>query len=150
MPQITEVNFSYQVYYQGRVEASTFKHGRCIIRIWERAPGRSIVVITEPQDMPTFSPTITNAAEAIASAVVRNFNVDPRTTIWFEHLPSYSSERLGRPYARAEEFDQITFEWTDDTAVDAHWTNSSRAAVEALIGAPLAPRTTLAEAQEAA
>jgi hypothetical protein len=78
----------------------------------------TIVIATELATNPGMS--ITNAAEVLASKVVRQFHLDPKTTRFIEHYgqESYDHEE-GRK--RADTFDEITFSWNGTVATEPKW-----------------------------
>jgi hypothetical protein len=86
-------------------------------------------------------PSVTNAAEALATQVAQQFALDRARLLWIEHYPRTDSRpQPGTP--GGEEYDLVTFEWD---AVLEHFHNptraySHRAAVEALIGEALEER----------
>ncbi len=62
---------------------------------------RTVVVATEREDNPGTS--VTNAAELLATAVVKTFCLDPDKLVWVEHYAP------GRLHGRREDLDLVTF-----------------------------------------
>jgi len=99
---------------------------RCRIRIY-RAHA-AVVVITELPDNPGTS--VTNAIEYIATCVMHDYKLDPRTTTWVEHYPGQAD--------RPETWDVVTFEWIGNAVICAttpRWRPSSAEEVRRMIGA---------------
>ena len=67
-------------------------------------PGRSVVILTEPNDNPGTS--VTNGIEMIVQQVVQEYNLNPYNLTIIEHYPP----RQGRGIFGNETFDVVTFE----------------------------------------
>ncbi len=89
----------------------------CHLRILQNRT-TTIVIATELATNPGMS--ITNAAEVLASKIVKQFHLDPKNTRFIEHYgqESYDYEK-GRE--RADTYDVITFTWKDTTALQPVW-----------------------------
>ncbi len=62
----------------------------CRLRIFDVHPELLIVIVSNLRcDNGT---TITNCAEQLATNVVKDFNLDPRSLTWIEHLPDSETE----------------------------------------------------------
>ncbi|MVM28397.1 hypothetical protein GO755_00020 [Spirosoma sp. HMF4905] len=60
--------------------------------------------------------SVTNAAEQIATEVVRQYGLDPRRMLFVEHYPeSY------RPKSEGESYDLVTFTWGKYGAYSPTW-----------------------------
>lgn len=109
-------------------------HGRparCRIRVYRRGPDRPTVVIaTELADNPGTS--VTNRAETVAAMVCREFGIDPGTLLWVEHYGPW--RHLG------ESFSLVEFQAGREPGELCRpcWHPTTKAAVERLIGSPLA------------
>jgi hypothetical protein len=108
------------------------RSGRCRLRIYE-IHERTVVIATDLNR----GPSVTNAAEALATQVAQQFGLDRARLLWIEHYPRTDSRpQPGTP--GGEEYDLVTFEWD---AVREHfhnptWAYSHGAAVEALSARP--------------
>lgn len=118
------------------------------LRIYQDADnGHTVVVLTEPHNNPGIS--VTNGAEWLGTAIVKDFNLRPELTTWIEHYPArYSSDSRSHSGNRRlidhETVDLIRFTWNDrDEAEQPEWDRIERAQAEALIGEPLQPLTHL-------
>lgn len=60
--------------------------------------------------------SITNAAETIATEVVKRFGLDPKRMLFVEH---YSNEQRPMPYG--ESYDLVTFTWGKYGAYSPNW-----------------------------
>jgi hypothetical protein len=70
----------------------------CRLRIFDVHPELLIVIVSNLRcDNGT---TITNCAEQLATNVVKDFNLDPRSLTWIEHLPDSETE-----------YSQVEFDW---------------------------------------
>jgi hypothetical protein len=107
---------------------------QCHLQVYEGDAGTAgtlpVVIATELDDNPGTS--ITSAAEQIASLVWRTLLPQAREGfIWYEHYPA----RPGR-FPADETVDEVTFTPLGPCKLVApEWRPSSRATVEALIGA---------------
>ena len=115
--------------------------GRCRVRIYEpRERDSFVVILTEPPDNPGMS--VTNAAEEIAAAVVKQNALPTSRTVFVEHYETGARGSKEDPHT----FDLITFSPTDPEPVfragrwtmelgEPSWLPLDRASVERLIGA---------------
>lgn len=103
------------------------RSGRCRLRVYQ-IPGRTVVIATD-QDI---GPSVTNAAEEIATQVVHQFRIDPERLLWVEHYLREDT-RAGQS-SGGEEYDLVTFVWDGKQFVQPHWTYSTQRAIEELIG----------------
>ena len=78
--------------------------------------------------------SVTNSVEAIATAAVAEYDLDPRQLVFIEHYPTtpgstadYDQERCAR----------VTFTWSDGQAHTPAWKHVSKADAEALLRAPI-------------
>ncbi len=60
--------------------------------------------------------SVTNAAEVIATEVVRRFSIDPARMLFVEHYPESQ-----RPKPYGESFDLVTFTWDGTSAGNPDW-----------------------------
>jgi hypothetical protein len=100
-----------------RLPMTSTEKANCFLRILQDRT-TSIVIATELATNPGMS--ITNAAEVLASKVIKQFHLNPKTTRFIEHYgkASYDSEE-GRK--RADTFDEVTFLWTGTVAMQPKW-----------------------------
>ena len=59
--------------------------------------------------------SITNAAERIATEVVKRYDIDPKRMMYVEHYPAEQRLLYG------ESFDLVTFTWDGKTARNPDW-----------------------------
>jgi hypothetical protein len=104
------------------------RSGECLIRVYEL--GSRVVVIATDLDE---GPSVTNAAEEIATQIVEQFNIDPERLIWVEHYPRKDT-RAKPGTALGEEYDFVVFEWDGDHFRNPDWTYSNRLEIEELVG----------------
>ncbi len=78
----------------------------------------TVVIATELATNPGMS--ITNAAEVLASKIIRQFHLNPKTTRFIEHYgqESYDYEE-GRK--RADTYDEVAFSWNGSVATQPKW-----------------------------
>ena len=119
--QTRTVDALYRFNDHGRV-------GNCRLRMFELGPDRpAVAIVTE---LPDSGPSVTNAAEAIAESLARDFGLDLDSLLFVEHLLPW---QLG-----PEQFSAVAFE----TGPDGHlyypqWRAITRRSIEQLIGATL-------------
>jgi hypothetical protein len=117
----------------------------CRVRIFLAQPTlpelHSGVIVTElPENSGT---SVTNAAETIATLVVRQYGLDPAHTVWVEHYPDRHPLQArceqvydanpDLPSIYDESFDLLTFEWDGEGAHHPKWTRiTPEAALDAL------------------
>ena len=89
----------------------------CHLRIIQNRTA-TIVIATELATNPGMS--ITNAVEVLASKIVKQFHLNPKTTRFIEHYgqESYDYEE-GRK--RADTYDEVTFTWNGTGATQPVW-----------------------------
>jgi hypothetical protein len=108
-------------------------HGRparCRLRIFALGPDRPLVaLVTELRDNPGTS--VTNRAEVLAGLVTREYSIDPDVMCWIEHYPTGHFP---------ETFKRVEFQSGSRPGELERpaWSLMTRAAVERLIGGPLA------------
>lgn len=85
----------------------------------------SIVVASDVDE----GSSVTNAAEEIATLVVSQFKISPDRLVWIEHYPGDSEQD--------ETLDLVQFNWGGGKFSEPRWTRITRAAAEALFGAPI-------------
>lgn len=91
----------------------------------------TIVVLAEPYNYEGMS--VTNAAEYIATEVVRRYSLNPDHVIWIEH---YSGNLKWKD--SGETFDLVTFDWSEEnTARNPDWFHITRETAEGIIGKPV-------------
>jgi hypothetical protein len=105
------------------------REGWVRIRVWEKE-GKSIVIVTD-QDK---GPSVTNAAEVIATQVVQAFGIDPERLIWVEHYPPIK-QKGGTSWE--EEYDFVSLMWDGERFTSPDWRYSSQLEVEQLLGEKL-------------
>lgn len=120
--------FTGRVAYRGPLGQPS----ECHVQVYERAGALPVVIATEMDDNPGAS--ITNAAGEAATHVWRTLLPHAREGVrWIEHYPAREGSDL-----RREDFDEVTFRLVGPFELARpRWTPSSRAAVEALVGAPV-------------
>lgn len=89
----------------------------CHLRIFQDKTG-TIIIVTELATNPGLS--ITNAAEILASKIVKQFHLNPHTTRFIEHYGQESYE-LEEGRERADTFDEVIFSWQGKQAMDPEW-----------------------------
>ena len=104
----------------------------CRLRVYESWAG-TILLASELADNPGFS--ITNSAEALATALVERYSLDPGRAVFLEHYDRASYP--GMP--REPTFDAVSFTWAGGCASAPRWKRLSGADLGAL-GPPDAPR----------
>lgn len=98
---------------------------RCRLRIFRSHP-EAIVVVASDQGGDTGT-TITNCAEHLATAVVKEYAVDPAVLTWIEHLPESEAQ-----------FSLVEFDWSDrQKASRPRWRYLTREEAEAIAGMAL-------------
>ena len=60
--------------------------------------------------------SVTNAAETIATEIVRQYELDPQRLLYVEHYPESQ-----RPSPYGESYDLVTFIWGDHGAYSPTW-----------------------------
>jgi hypothetical protein len=104
------------------------RSGACRIRIYD--VGHRVVVIATDLDE---GPSVTNAAEEIATQVVAQFGIDVERLVWVEHYRRLDTR--ARPgTALGEEYDLVIFEWDGEHFTHPDWTYSNRQEIEELVG----------------
>lgn len=81
----------------------------CLVTIYRNI---SLVIASETGE----GMSVTNAAETIATEVVRRYNIDPARMLFIEHYPESQ-----RPKPYGETFDLVTFTWDGLTARNPDW-----------------------------
>ena len=85
--------------------------GRCRVRVFRaaEAPDHAVVLVTDLGDGNP-GPSVTNAAEEIATEVLRRYGLDPARTLFVEH---YDGRTPGTAATArrdgAEDFDRVAF-----------------------------------------
>lgn len=86
---------------------------RCDLRVYQGGRGQglgeprcctAVVIFSEPIDDDYEGVSVTNAAEAIVSAVATKYKTGATRTIWIEHYPKTYTHSGGT-------FDLVTFDW---------------------------------------
>jgi len=121
--------------------------GTCRIHIFNAADGTTVVIATD-LDEENPGPSVTNAAEDIASQVCLRYGLDPERTVFVEHyddrfrgvmngqLVEAHSGCFGRE--NGESFDWVTFPQRHGWEFgEPAWKHATKAQVEALIGQKL-------------
>ncbi|GAC1421782.1 MAG: hypothetical protein NVSMB64_30470 [Candidatus Velthaea sp.] len=72
-------------------------------------------------------PSITNTIESLAKAAVEAFGLDPKRLTVYQHY-DYRAAAY-RPNNEAETYDEVTFDWDDETACRPQWHRRSRASL---------------------
>ncbi len=89
----------------------------CHLRIIQNKTA-TIVIATELATNPGMS--ITNAAEVLASKIVKQFHLNPKTTRFIEHYGKESYDHdAGRK--RADTYDEVMFTWNGTGATHPVW-----------------------------
>lgn len=118
--------------------------GRCRVRVFRaiEAPGHVVVLVTDLGDGNP-GPSVTNAAEEIATEVLRHYDLDAARTLFVEH---YDGRTPGTPATHrrdgTEDFDRVGFTVTADPdgrvrLLAPDWRPLRKASVEALVGGRL-------------
>lgn len=112
--------------------------GRCRLMIFDMAQRqqtrgvaplkRHIVIVS---DLPETQATtrrdimsVKSCASHIATGVVRDFHLDRHRLVWIEHYPADPEDSAIR-YKSAERFDEVSFEWKEDLALQPKWKTPS-------------------------
>ena len=124
--------FDYKVDNWSSRWSSTF------LRVYSLADRVAVVIATEVADNP--GPSITNSAEALATEVVKEYNLDPLRTYFVEHYDRRKDGSYGAKVSDLdkETYDFVEFSWTDRVACCAKWKPAAKDVIEKLIGEPLA------------
>ena len=104
----------------------------CRLRIYERWAG-VILLASELADNP--GPSITNSAEALATALAERYGIDGGRAVFIEHYDQASYRGL----PSEPTFDAVSFTWTRGRASLPRWSRLSEADLGAL-GLPDAPQ----------
>lgn len=76
-----------------------------------------LVVVGETSEgMSRSAGAVTNAAEIIATELVRQQNLDPQRMLYIEHYPEAQ-----RPQPYGESYDLVTFTWDGNQARNPEW-----------------------------
>ena len=118
--------------------------GRCRVRVFAaaEAPGHTVVLVTD-LGYANPGPSVTNAAETIATEVHRRYALDPGRTLVVEHYDGRVPGTAGRDRRDGvEDFDRVAFTISADRdgsvcLTDPHWRPLRKAAVESLVGGRL-------------
>jgi hypothetical protein len=118
------MNYIDTIYdFKGRLDISS----RCGLKIVSKADA-TIVIITElSEDNPGTS--VTECIADLASRIVRDFNLDPVTTVFIEHYP----DRGSKLDHYKETFDIVRFRRDGAGFADPEWERVGRAAVDEMI-----------------
>lgn len=102
--------------------------GRCRVRIYKRKNGAHTVVLTELDS--NAGESVTSACERIATNLVADRRLNPKTTHWIQHDPPHDDQ--------PQVFDELQFVWEGNhSARDPQWQRLSAEQAEALTGASL-------------
>ncbi|WP_373497855.1 hypothetical protein [Desulfococcus sp.] len=106
--------------------------GQCRMKIFDLDKGKRqglahlkpiIVVVSDlPREL-SWTPnqmTVKSCASHIATHVVREFNIDPERMVWVEHYPATPEGDRVR-YPVEERFDEATFTWREEGALQGGW-----------------------------
>jgi len=106
--------------------------GECRLRIFDlnQEKGRCVAhmkpIIVVVSDLPrelSWTPnqmTVKSCGSHIATQVVREFNIDPDRMVWVEHYEG-TPEGENVLYPNEERFDEATFIWREDGALQKGW-----------------------------
>lgn len=115
------------------------REGYCRVQLFAASQG-AVILLTELPGNP--GQTVINAAEWIATALTRQYQLDPQQTIWAEHQVDRNQANRPPDPSLDEYYDQMTFQWARGAdgwqASDVAWSHHSSAAwLEELLGQPL-------------
>ena len=96
----------------------------CDIEAHRRSDGKYVFVATEMRDNPGTS--VTNYAEHLATAMRRQYGLEPEDMMWIEHYPEARDRRK-------ESFDLVRFAVEGDSFRRPVWTRITEQAVGDLI-----------------
>lgn len=103
------------------------RRGSCRIRIYQ-IPRKTVVIATDLAS----GPSVTNAAEEIATQVAQKYAIDPASLTWIEHYQR--PDRRAKPgEPKGEEFDLVTFTWDGTRFVEPQWSYTTQQKVEEMI-----------------
>ena len=74
--------------------------------------------------------SVTNAAEIIATEIVKRYGLDPERMLYIEH---YSEAQRPKPYG--ESYDLVTFTWDGKRARDPDWRHLPPAEFDEILNA---------------
>jgi hypothetical protein len=91
------------------------------LRLYRLATGALVAIATDLDQ----GPSVTNAAEDLATAVRRRFFRPGTALIWWEHYPRSNGD---------DDFDRVLFRWNGACYVEPTWQHGSKALVEEQLG----------------
>lgn len=86
-------------------------------------------------------PSITNSYEVLARTLVREHQVPPEHTLWFEHYDNWEDGGALHRRGKHEDLDQVHLRWTGDDPTVLRWSPSSRTVFEELAGSRYRAKT---------
>lgn len=108
----------------------------CHLRVYQLANKVAVVVATELAS--NMGPSITNSAEALATAVVSEYDLDPEKTHFIEHYDHDSGDVDSHAEPKKNQtYDLVIFRWEAGRACCASWKPTSPDIIEHLIGEKL-------------
>ncbi len=97
----------------------------CRLRVYESWAGM-VLLASELADNP--GPSITNSAEALATALAERYGIDAGRAVFIEHYDQASYRGL----RREPTFDAVSFTWAGGRALMPRWSRLSEADLGAL------------------
>lgn len=102
------------------------RQGYCRLRIYAQRTGH-VVLLTEVANNPGQS--ITAASDVIATGLAARYHLDPLTTIWIEHWPSDTRDKLSK-----DSYASVKYSWKDGVAGSPRWRQLALEQAEAMMG----------------
>lgn len=118
-----------------KVDSWSSRWSCCFLRVYQVADRINVVIATELTE--NQGPSITNSAEALATEVVKEYDLDPERTYFVEHYDHRTSALRDRADTT---YDFVEFTWQKDRetgrqlACCAKWKHAGKDAVEKLVG----------------
>ncbi len=101
------------------------------VRVFRLKTGLDVLIATELDDEENPGPSITNTIENLATAAVEAFGLDPERLTVYQHY-DYRAAAY-QPNGEAETFDEVTFEWQEETGSRPQWRRRTRASLVVLL-----------------
>ncbi|MEM7128187.1 MAG: hypothetical protein AAF702_17780 [Chloroflexota bacterium] len=99
--------------------------GRCRVRIYKRKNGSRVVLLSEAKG--NKGEPIAAVSSAIATDLVKRWDINPKTARWIEHTPGTKKKK--------DAFGELTFTWdSEKVASKAKWKKITLDAAEELTG----------------
>ncbi len=112
-------------YWEGWGGKLKLAHGKCRLRIFNRAKSGEPVTILRPfvvvvSDVEDSKMSIRSCAGHIATKVTEEFKINPNRMMWVEYYPAVHYGRRSE-YKIAAQYILVDFTWKDGRAVHPRW-----------------------------